>query len=291
MKKHFLSLIILPLLLTSCMDQPGAPIDYGSTASSSSNSHSSQGSDDIVEKPLIREKTQWGDKEIETIHSDYPPALSDTPPTLNHEAPLRTETISHEVIEGETIDTLAKQYDIDREAIIKANKLKAPYALEELQILKIPPQTSPEALSSEALVGDNISPKSINSSAKIVSIFPVAGKIISKFGDNYLGAKNNGINIAAPIGTDVHASRAGKVVYAGSDAKFGNLVIIKSLQDENFMAYSHLNDLMIHKEDVVSEGQLIGHVGQTGNVTSPQLHFAVRQGKTPIDPEKYLLSN
>ena len=54
------------------------------------------------------------------------------------------------------------------------------------------------------------------------------------------------------------------------------------------MAYSHMNDLTLKKGDPISTGEVIGHIGQTGNVTSPQLHFAVRQGKIPIDPVEYL---
>ena len=301
MKTHILPLAILSTLLSSCMTQPSAPIDYGSGTSSSSRiSSSSSSSDDIVEKPLIREKTNWGDNQVheetQNVNPDEVPAVADTP-LPERTAPLRTETISHEVIEGETVDSIAKQYGIEKDALIKANKLKAPYKLEELQILKIPPQVTHDTISDEAAVsvGDVIEPTKspINSpipttSNAAPSTLPVAGTIISKFGDNNAGVKNNGINIQAPLGSDIHSFSTGSVVFSGNDPKFGNLIIVKSENEDIFMAYSHMNDLLIKKGDSISNGQILGHVGQTGNVTSPQLHFAVRQGKTPIDPTQYL---
>ncbi len=296
MKTHILPLAILSALLSSCMTQPSAPIDYGSGTSSRVSSSSSS-SDDIVEKPLIREKTNWGDNQIheetQNVNPDEAPADTDTPP-IQQTPPLRTETISHEVIEGETVDSLAKQYGIEKDDLIKANKLKAPYKLEELQILKIPPQVTNDALSAEAdiSVGDVIeptkSPISQAPSHASAPTLPALGTIISKFGDNNAGVKNNGINIQAPLGSDIHSLSAGSAVFSGNDPKFGNLIIVKSENEDIFMAYSHMNDLLIKKGDAISSGQVLGHVGQTGNVTSPQLHFAVRQGKTPIDPIQYL---
>ena len=310
MKTQILFLTILASLLSSCMSQPSAPIDYGTQSSYSTSGNSSDSSDDIVEQPIIKEKTTWGDKVLDTeeaqnnIHTQTSNTLpsneldipSPTPLTSQPATPLRTEFISHEVIEGETIDSIARQYNIEKDSLIKANKLKAPYHLEELQILKIPPQISDKDNVSETVsVGDIISPNSTNGTPassnptpKLSSMLPVTGRIISKFGEDHTGVKNNGINIAAPIGSDVHSASAGTVVYSGNDPKFGNLIIIKSENDEVFMAYSHMNDLILKKEEHISKDQIIGHIGQTGNVTSPQLHFAVRRGKTPIDPEKYL---
>ena len=294
MKTQILSLSILAALLSSCMNQPSAPISYG-TSSSSSAGNSSYNSDDIVEQPIIREKTTWGEKTVEETLEPTQNEIDEAPPAPQA-PPLRTETISHEVIEGETIDSIAKQYGIERDALIKANKLKAPYHLEELQILKIPPQLSDNDNSLESVsVGDVISPNSTSgtpaishSASKLSSVLPVTGNVISKFGADNTGVKNNGINIEAPLGEEVRSSSTGVVVYSGNDPKFGNLIIVKSENEDIFMAYSHMSDLILKKADHISKDQIIGHVGQTGNVTSPQLHFAVRRGKTPIDPEKYL---
>ncbi len=294
MIKRIVPLTILSTILSSCMTQPSAPIDYNLGASSSSRGSLSSGSNDIVEKPIIHEKTNWGDNQVhEETHNVTPNYIStelDKPKPPLETPPLRTEIITHEVIEGETIDSIAKQYDIERDALIKANKLKDPYTLEELQILKIPPQVSPDA---DITVGNTITPNVEATSTEhfaqsLTPTLPIKGNIISKFGDMNNGIKNNGINIQAPLGSEIRSLSAGSVVFSGNDPKFGNLIIVKSENADIFMAYSHMNDLIPKKGDIISNGQTIGHIGQTGNVTSPQLHFAVRQGKIPVDPVQYL---
>ena len=119
-------------------------------------------------------------------------------------------------------------------------------------------------------------------------IKPLEGKIITKFGQQTPIGRNNGINIAAPIGTSVESIDAGAVVYTGKDARFGNLIIIKLEDKDLYVAYAHLQDILVKKGSLVSQGEVIGHVGQTGNVQSPQLHFAIREGKLAVDPLKYL---
>jgi murein DD-endopeptidase MepM/ murein hydrolase activator NlpD len=53
-------------------------------------------------------------------------------------------------------------------------------------------------------------------------------------------------------------------------------------------AYAHASELMVKRGDAIKRGQVIANAGQTGNVTSPQLHFEIRKGSTPVDPTKYL---
>ncbi len=53
-------------------------------------------------------------------------------------------------------------------------------------------------------------------------------------------------------------------------------------------AYAHASDMLVAKGDTVKQGDLIGYVGKTGEVTSAQLHFGIREGKNAVDPEKLL---
>ena len=53
-------------------------------------------------------------------------------------------------------------------------------------------------------------------------------------------------------------------------------------------AYAHASELLVKRGDAIKRGQTIAHAGQTGNVNSPQLHFEIRKGSTPVDPAKYL---
>ena len=102
------------------------------------------------------------------------------------------------------------------------------------------------------------------------------------------GASNDGINIAAPLGSAVRAAAGGSVAYAGNELRgFGNLLLIKH-QGGWITAYAHNDELLVKPGDVVRKGQPIARVGATGNVASPQLHFELRRGKTAVDPEKHL---
>ena len=120
---------------------------------------------------------------------------------------------------------------------------------------------------------------------------PVRGQVISNFGTDATGYHNDGINIAAAAGTAVEAAEAGTVVYAGNElAGFGNLVLIRHAGGW-VTAYGHMASIGVQRGATISKGQTIGAVGQTGSVTSPQLHFEVRQGSKPVDPAPYLAGN
>jgi murein DD-endopeptidase MepM/ murein hydrolase activator NlpD len=115
--------------------------------------------------------------------------------------------------------------------------------------------------------------------------WPARGRVIAGFGAN---GGNEGINIAVPEGTPVKAAEAGTVTYAGSEVKgYGNLILVR--HDNGFVsAYAHNGSLSVKRGEQVKRGQVIATSGQTGNVTSPQLHFEIRKGATPVDPMKHL---
>lgn len=118
--------------------------------------------------------------------------------------------------------------------------------------------------------------------------WPVSGKVIAAFGPAGRGLHNDGINIAAPAGTDVRAADNGVVAYAGNELKgFGNLLLIKHA-DGWTTAYAHNEKLLVKRGDPVTQGQVVATVGRTGNVDSPQLHFEVRKGTQAMNPADYL---
>jgi murein DD-endopeptidase MepM/ murein hydrolase activator NlpD len=86
----------------------------------------------------------------------------------------------------------------------------------------------------------------------------------------------------------VKAAESGVVAYAGSEIKgFGNLVLIR--HPNGFVtAYANNGSLDVKRGEQVKRGQTIAMSGQSGNVSSPQLHFEVRKGSTPVDPTRYL---
>ena len=116
----------------------------------------------------------------------------------------------------------------------------------------------------------------------------MTGRIIRGFGPRADGTKNDGINIAVPIGTDIRAAEAGVVAYAGDELKgYGNLILIR--HDNGLVsAYAHGDRMLVRRGDQISRGQVIAKAGKTGSVKQPQLHFELRKGAKPIDPMPYL---
>lgn len=118
--------------------------------------------------------------------------------------------------------------------------------------------------------------------------WPARGRIITGFGPKPTGQQNDGINLALPEGTPVKAAEDGVVAYAGNELKgYGNLVLVRHAN--GFVtAYAHASELMVKRGDTIKRGQVIAKSGQTGNVTSPQLHFEIRKGASPVDPMQHL---
>lgn len=124
----------------------------------------------------------------------------------------------------------------------------------------------------------------VSSSDKADFRWPARGRVIS----GYSKGGNEGINIAVPEGTPVKAAEGGTVAYAGSELKgYGNLVLIRH-PNGYVSAYAHNGELKVKRGDSVKRGQVVANSGQSGNVSSPQLHFELRKGSTPVDPTPYL---
>ncbi|MGA9487594.1 MAG: LysM peptidoglycan-binding domain-containing M23 family metallopeptidase, partial [Methylocella sp.] len=114
--------------------------------------------------------------------------------------------------------------------------------------------------------------------------WPARGRIIQAF----KSGGNDGINIAVPEGTSVKAAESGVVAYAGNELKgYGNLILIR--HPNGFVsAYANTGDIEVKRGETVKRGQTIAKSGQSGNVATPQLHFELRKGTTPVDPTQYL---
>lgn len=116
-------------------------------------------------------------------------------------------------------------------------------------------------------------------------------KVVSSFGPKGGGKVNDGINIASAEGEPVWASADGEVIYVGNELQgYGNMILVRHAGNKN-TTYANLSRTNVDKYDRVKQGDIIGYVGSTGNVKSPQLHFAIRDGKDPLDPSKYLSRN
>src|SRR5438034_8064261 len=118
--------------------------------------------------------------------------------------------------------------------------------------------------------------------------WPVRGKVITTYGAKTNGKSNDGINLAVPEGTPVKAAEDGVVAYSGNELKgYGNLVLVRH-SNGYVTAYAHASELLVKRGDTIKRGQIIAKSGQSGEVGSPQLHFEIRKGSSPVDPLQFL---
>jgi murein DD-endopeptidase MepM/ murein hydrolase activator NlpD len=118
--------------------------------------------------------------------------------------------------------------------------------------------------------------------------WPVRGKVITSYGAKTNGKANDGINLAVPEGTPVKAAEDGVVAYSGNELKgYGNLVLVRHTNGY-VTAYAHASELLVKRGDTIKRGQIIAKSGQSGEVGSPQLHFEIRKGSSPVDPLQFL---
>jgi murein DD-endopeptidase MepM/ murein hydrolase activator NlpD len=101
---------------------------------------------------------------------------------------------------------------------------------------------------------------------------------------------HDGLDLAAPLGSEVYAAQAGIVTDIGSDGVYGNYIVIKH-EGAWASLYGHLLNIEVRLQAAVQAGDLIGRVGSTGQSTGPHLHFELRQNGKAQDPGKYLFKS
>jgi murein DD-endopeptidase MepM/ murein hydrolase activator NlpD len=118
--------------------------------------------------------------------------------------------------------------------------------------------------------------------------WPVRGRVVTGYGAKTNGKSNDGINVAVPEGTPIKAAEDGVVAYSGNELKgYGNLVLVRH-SNGYVTAYAHASELMVKRGETIKRGQIIAKSGQSGEVGSPQLHFEIRKGSSPVDPLQFL---
>ncbi|PPR16472.1 MAG: Murein hydrolase activator NlpD [Alphaproteobacteria bacterium MarineAlpha9_Bin3] len=199
----------------------------------------------------------------------------------------------HIVKKGHTLYDIANCFNVSILDIMKMNQLLKSDKIYEGDKLFIPitPNNVKAKCSNikKTIANNNLNKsKEVINSSKYSYMWPVKGKIISKFGLLAKGLRNDGINISADKGKPVLAVESGKIVYAGNEIQaFGNLILIKHYNNKT-SAYAHLEKINVKKGESVNKGQIIALVGNSGKVSTPQLHFEIRDKDGPLDPLKYL---
>ena len=98
---------------------------------------------------------------------------------------------------------------------------------------------------------------------------------------------HKGVDLAAPKGTPIYATRSGYVTIATYHSTAGNYVTINH-QDGYSSVYMHMTHYVVGVGDYVKAGQLIGYVGSTGRSTGPHLHFGISYNGTYVNPMDYI---
>jgi murein DD-endopeptidase MepM/ murein hydrolase activator NlpD len=125
------------------------------------------------------------------------------------------------------------------------------------------------------------------------SIWPVVGKLESGVGGrrNPFGGRgyeyHEGQDIDAAYGTPVQVAAAGRVIIAGWQRGYGNVIYVDHGSGLS-TRYGHLSEIDVSIGQTVARGQTIGLVGSTGRSTGPHLHYEVRINNQPVDPREYL---
>ena len=211
------------------------------------------------------------------------------PPVTVPETPSRAVrgTTIHTVAPGETLWRISKRYGTTVDAIMAANDIKDVRSVATGARLVVPVTTSvASGRRGEAQTYASRDPRG-RTSGKPEFAWPVHGEILSPFGRRH-SDYHEGIDIRAGSGTIVRAAESGRVIHADATlAGYGKMIVIKHAGRLSSV-YAHNRKLLVEVGQFVEKGEPIAEVGETGNATTPHLHFEIRSDGSPRDPLKYL---
>ncbi len=201
----------------------------------------------------------------------------------------RVAGIVHVVKAGENLFRIGKAYQVPLEELVRVNGIREPSQIRVGQRILIPgaarslpvdvtqPAESPTVAPSASILPEAPSQG---------MLWPVSGVINSSYGPR-AGSFHDGVDIAAPEGTPVHAVDDGEVVYSDQLRGYGNMVVIRHA-DGLVSVYAHNQVNLVREGKQVARGEMIARVGSTGRVTGPHLHFEIRRNNMAQDPLRYL---
>jgi lipoprotein NlpD len=246
----------------------------------------------------------------------------DAAPVVQYAVKLSDIPDVYKVKSGDSLYTIAWQYDLDFRTIAANNGLRSPDQIDSGQILhlrgkspkvkarvvqgKRPPKakkskqapsvvaiTSRTQHQQKAISQPSKKPAQVQHNTQTDNVAvtqqwlkPVAGSIIKRYSSKEEDF-NKGLDFSGRMNDKVLAAQAGKVVYSGAGLRgYGKLIIIK--HNEMYLsAYAHNNKLLVTEGDVVQQGQQIAKMGNTDS-KQIKLHFQIRKNGQPVDPSRYL---
>lgn len=190
--------------------------------------------------------------------------------------------IKHTIKKGDSIASIAKKYKADADDIAIYNGVSVDTMLAVGDTVIVPDGEITAAPTPKAKTSTKKTSRILNSYSYST---PEGFLIRPTTGRKTQGLHgHNGIDIGAAPGTPVFAAASGRVIVAklgGYNGGYGNMIIIS--HDKGVQTvYAHLRDIYITQGATVTQGQVIGEVGNTGRSTGPHLHFEVRGAKNPF---------
>ena len=190
---------------------------------------------------------------------------------------------THEVKSGtETIEQIARTYNVNPQTIVDFNYIDAPYDLKKGQILMIPDAriTDTERFYAGSNVYDSSAYGIIPYAGPIPEgtgtfLWPVSGVLTQGF-----HAYHPAIDLASPTGTAIVSADKGKIIRAGWwTGGYGNAVQIDH-GNGYISTYAHMSVISVSTGEDIEKGQKIGEIGSTGRSTGPHLHLTIQiEGK------------
>lgn len=223
-----------------------------------------------------------------TIHSTIKPGM-----TLSI---LPVSGLQHTVQSGETLSSIATKFHASASEIATFNGLDANATVVVGSTLIIPGGEEANA-ATVTKTSTAKAPVKKTSTTKTTSKTTIRSDLGTAATSGYLqnpvpGALltqgihgNNGVDLGAPSGTPIHAAAAGTVIISKGDAAwnggYGSYVVISHSNGSQTL-YAHMSRDIATVGETVSQGEVIGYVGETGEATGNHLHFEVRNGKNPF---------
>ena len=224
-------------------------------------------------------------------------------------SPSKPQGVTHVVEPGQTLFRISQAYGVAVAMLTEANRLKPSTPLKVGQQIFVPgakmvkkveryqPLTTDERAALERSLREELTLPSPATAAPQAPrprvktdaefVWPIQGPINSPFGPRN-GRLHAGIDIGSPHYQEVAAAADAEVIYA-NDTKgpLGKAVVLQHGRSMRTV-YAHLSIIIARERDTVRQGQAIGGVGDTGRATGPHLHFEIREGGVPLNPEDCL---
>lgn len=189
--------------------------------------------------------------------------------------------------------SIVEKYEVELKDLVSTEDAISKLYVQPAQRTAIAKTNTSSIGTSKYTASGSVNTAGTTSSAKanlgIALIRPVSGTITSRFGvgSRIRRSSHTGLDIATSTGTPIAAAASGTVTFSGYKGSYGNMLVISHGNGVQTY-YGHCSKLYVSAGTQVSQGEIIGAVGSTGNSTGPHLHLEVRVNGVAYNPQNYV---